>query len=181
MSSFVTKNAGFLYLRFSLLFLFGIYALYIQSNNPNFLIKTLSIFWFFLGISALSVFVFKLIRKRPFLPYLIYAVIDVSISVLLYKNIEFISVYFSDFIGILAILLAFSLLLYRSNQNKNWLLNFFILLMVFFGVLMFFETLISEVLLSYIIAIFFVFSGLIGLLFTALTHFKGIKSKQDVK
>lgn len=177
MNTFVAKNAGFLYVRFTLLFLFGIYALYVQSNNPDFLIKTLSIFWFLLGILALTLFVFKLVRKQPFFYYLIYALIDITIAVLLYSKLKYISMYFNDFIGIIAIVMALSLLLYRSSQNRNFLLYFFVVLILLFGILMFFDSLISEVLQSYLIAVFFVFAGLIGLFFTAYGHLKALRRK----
>ncbi|MFN4299259.1 MAG: hypothetical protein ACK4EX_05935 [Thermaurantimonas sp.] len=177
MNSFFAKNASFLYLRFFLLILFGVYALYVQSNNPDFLIKTLSIFWFLLGAIALSVFIFKLVRKQPIFSYAIYALVDITIAIVLYSNLNYISKYFSDFIGILSIIMALSLLLYRTNQNRNLLLYFFVVLMLLFGILMFFDSLISEVLLSYLIAVFFLFTGLTGIFITAYGHLKGLHRK----
>ncbi|MFN3952068.1 MAG: hypothetical protein ACK4KT_06665 [Thermaurantimonas sp.] len=170
MNSIVKKHSGFFYLRYVFLLLFGIYALLVQSNNPRTLVYTLGITWLVVAFITGLMFYFKITKKKFSLVYLVFLFIDLIIAgILLYKS-EFIATHFAKFIGILAIIMSFSLIVYRSKNGSNMGLYVMMTFIFIFGFFLFFDSFVSDVFTSYLIAIFFTIVGLMGILFTARIH-----------
>lgn len=173
----IKNSPGFFYVRYLLLFLFGIFALIVQSNNPKTLVYILGITWLIIGLITGLIFYIKTINKKSSLVYLIFVFVDLLIGFLLLLKSEYIASHFSKFIGIIAVFMSFTLLFYRSKSSSNKVLYTLTIFVFLFGISLFFDSFISDVFISYLIAIFFTIFGLVGILFTGRNHLNAIKKK----
>lgn len=177
MNDIIGKNPGFFYFRYLLLFLYGIYSLNMQSNNPEVLVKTLGFIWLISGVFTLIITLIRIRYKKAYLVYMIFLVVDFIIALFVLFNSHLITKYIPQFIGIISIIIAFSLILYRSEKKSNKLLYIFQILILIFGISMFLPVEVSDIFLSYLISFSFVIFGFAGLLLTTISHFKFLRRK----
>lgn len=179
MNTIVKNNPGFFYVRYFLLLLFGIYALFVQFNNPKTLVYTLGFTWLIVGFITGLMFYFKFVKKKFSLVYLVFVIVDLLIGfILLYKS-DYIVNHFSKFIGIIAIIMSFTLFLYRSKNSSNKILYILMISIFIFGLSLFFNAFNSQVFTSNLIAIFFTIIGLTGILLLVKSHLISTRKKSE--